>query len=241
METRLALFTALCVGYIFGLLGYVNHRDHTRDLEKALRSEISFKMSDTLSQSLRKGSFNLAQAAVASAREAAPVLADLVDYDPTIYRVIRNTNWDLSDREAKQLAYDLEQAARRYNVDPLLLTALVRQESAFYADAVSPVGAVGYGQLMPATAADMGIDPTSPEQNLDGAARYLSWQLATWAGLPNQVDLALASYNAGAGAVQKYGGVPPYQETQNYVATITGDYYQMVGLSAQNSGRTARV
>lgn len=230
METKLAVFTALCVGYIFGLLGYVTNRDHTRDLEKALRSEISIKMSDTLSQTLGKGGFDLAQAAVASAREAAPVLADLVDYNPTIYGVIRDTNWDLSSRDAKQLAYDIEQAARRYNIDPLLLTALIRQESAFYADAMSPVGAIGYGQLMPATAADMGIDPTSPQQNLDGAARYLSWQLATWAGYANQVDLALASYNAGAGAVQKYGGVPPYAETQNYVATITSDYYQLAGV-----------
>ena len=102
----------------------------------------------------------------------------------------------------------------------ILFQSLVKQESAFNNAAISPVGALGFCQLMPGTAADLGVDPSDPLQNLDGGARYLATQLNTF----GRIDFALAAYNAGPGNVQKYGGVPPFEETQNYVRRISGFY-----------------
>jgi len=99
-----------------------------------------------------------------------------------------------------------------------LFSALVNRESRFDPSAVSPKGAQGLGQLMPATAAALGVtDPFDPEANLDGAARYLVQQLAAF----RDPTLALAAYNAGPHRVVQYGGVPPFAETQRYVAAIS--------------------
>jgi len=111
------------------------------------------------------------------------------------------------------------EAARRYNIPEDLFLRLVQQESGWNANAVSSKGALGLAQLMPGTAAALGVDPADPYQNLDGGARYLRQQyntFGTW-------RLALAAYNAGPGAVQQHGGVPPYDETQNYVRVIWGE------------------
>ena len=110
------------------------------------------------------------------------------------------------------------EAARRNGVDPDLFLRLIQQESGFQPHVTSSAGAYGPAQLMPGTAADLGVNPRDPLQNLEGGARYLRQQMDTF-GDPR---LALAAYNAGPGAVQKYGGVPPYEETQNYVASILG-------------------
>lgn len=110
-------------------------------------------------------------------------------------------------------------AAQSAGIDPDLFLRLVQQESAFNPAAVSPVGATGLAQLMPATAQELGVDPNDPIQNLQGGARYLRQQLDTFGGDPS---LALAAYNAGAGNVRKYGGIPPFKETRNYVARIMG-------------------
>ena len=112
-----------------------------------------------------------------------------------------------------------EAAAARAGLDPRLFLALINQESRFNPGAVSPAGAIGLTQLMPGTAADLNVDPRDPWQNLAGGARYLRQQLDTF-GDP---ALALAAYNAGPGAVRRYGGVPPYAETQNYVKAILGN------------------
>ncbi|WP_435171155.1 lytic transglycosylase domain-containing protein [Falsirhodobacter sp. 1013] len=99
-----------------------------------------------------------------------------------------------------------------------VFVALVRQESGFNPRAVSPVGAQGLGQLMPATARQLGVtDAFDPHQNLNGAARYFAQQLARF----KDVRLALAAYNAGPHRVEHYGGIPPFPETRNYVASIT--------------------
>lgn len=97
-----------------------------------------------------------------------------------------------------------------------LYRANIEVESAYRQDAVSSAGAIGLGQLMPATARDLGVDPRDPLQNLDGSARYLAMMLETF-GDPR---LALAAYNAGPDAVRQYGGIPPYRETQNHVARV---------------------
>ena len=97
-----------------------------------------------------------------------------------------------------------------------LYRANIEVESAYQHDAISSAGAIGLGQLMPATARDLGVDPRDPLQNLDGSARYLAMMLETF-GDPH---LALAAYNAGPDAVRQHGGIPPYRETQNHVARV---------------------
>lgn len=130
----------------------------------------------------------------------------------------------LPDR-AGQWIDQIETAAARYGLDPNLLTALVWTESAFRPDAVSPAGAIGLGQLMPGTAAGMGVDPHDPVQNLDGAARYLREQLDRF----GSVDLALAAYNAGPGRVMQSGGVPNIAETQAYVRIVSNRFESLRG------------
>lgn len=98
----------------------------------------------------------------------------------------------------------------------VLFQALIEAESSYKPTAVSPKGAYGLGQLMPATARDLGVDRTDPNQNLEGAARYLLAQLSEF----RDIDLALAAYNAGPHRVHDYGGVPPFKETRNYITRI---------------------
>ena len=98
----------------------------------------------------------------------------------------------------------------------LLFRALVEAESAYNPTAVSPKGAYGLGQLMPATARSLGVDRSDPNQNLEGAARYLLAQLSEF----RDIDLALAAYNAGPHRVREYGGIPPFKETRNYITRI---------------------
>ncbi len=114
----------------------------------------------------------------------------------------------------------IEAAARRHGLDPALLAGLVRQESNFDPNAGSPAGAQGLTQLMPGTAASLGVTNVhDPAQALEGGAKYLAQQLKTFNG---DVTLALAAYNAGPGAVQRHGGVPPYAETRAYVQKVQG-------------------
>ena len=120
--------------------------------------------------------------------------------------------------------YDLdaifEAASRKYNISVDLLKAVARAESNFRPDATSRCGAMGVMQLMPGTAKALGVtDAYDPEQNIMGGADYLRQMLDKFNG---DVSLALAAYNAGPGAVTKYGGIPPYNETQNYVKIVLG-------------------
>lgn len=113
-----------------------------------------------------------------------------------------------------------EKAAQTYNVPVNLLKAIGYAESSFRADATSHCGAQGIMQLMPATAKSLGVtDAYDPEQNIMGGAKYISQMLEKYDG---DVSLALAAYNAGSGNVAKYGGIPPFKETQNYVVKVTG-------------------
>ncbi len=116
----------------------------------------------------------------------------------------------------------IRKLARRHGVDEGLVRAVLAQESGGDPLAVSPKGAMGLMQLMPATAGAMGVvDAFNPEDNLDGGVKYLKYCLARF---QQNVVLALAAYNAGPGAVDKYAGVPPYQETENFVSSITKAY-----------------
>lgn len=112
--------------------------------------------------------------------------------------------------------------AGKYGVDPALVKAIVANESAFNPSATSPTGAQGLMQLEPETAASLGVDNAyDPAQNISGGTRYIRGLLERFNG---DVRLAVAAYNAGPGAVEKYGGVPPYAETQNYVRNVLDDY-----------------
>lgn len=114
----------------------------------------------------------------------------------------------------------IERAAARYGLEPSLLSGLIQQESGFDPSARSAAGALGLTQLMPSTAASLGVtEPLDPAQSIEGGARYLSQLLAQFGG--NAVD-ALAAYNAGPSAVRQYGGVPPYPETQQYITKVLG-------------------
>ena len=110
----------------------------------------------------------------------------------------------------------IEQAARIHRLDPTLLKAVAWQESRGRMRAISPRGALGVMQLMPATASELGVDPRVMTDNIRGGAIYLRRQLDRFGTVP----LALAAYNAGPGAVLRYGGIPPYRETRSYVARI---------------------
>ena len=138
---------------------------------------------------------------------------------PTIDTTVRTTK-PLTKRAAQYQAL-IEQHATLNTVSVDLVRAVIQAESAFNPRAISPKGALGLMQLMPATAAEFGVtDAFNPEQNVRAGVKYLKQLLDTYDG---RVELALAAYNAGPGAVKKYGGkVPPYRETQNYVSRIQG-------------------
>jgi hypothetical protein len=118
------------------------------------------------------------------------------------------------------LADPFERAAKAEGLDVKLLRAVAWAESRGRQQAVSPKGALGIMQLMPGTAEQLGVNPFDPDANVHGGARYLAQQLARFRSLP----LALAAYNAGPGAVVRWGGIPPYAETQSYVAQIMSRY-----------------
>jgi len=116
----------------------------------------------------------------------------------------------------------IQQASQKYGVDSDLVKAVIQNESAYNPSAVSSAGALGLMQLMPATAENLGVDnPMDPAQNIDGGVKLLRELLNQFGG---NVTNTLAAYNAGPGAVQQYGGVPPYQETQLYVQRVLSTY-----------------
>lgn len=121
-----------------------------------------------------------------------------------------------------ELVNRVKRIAPKYGIDPALVLAVIRVESAYRVDAVSPKAAAGLMQLIPGTADRFGVDdPFDPDQNITGGVRYLRWLLAYFQG---DVDLALAGYNAGERAVDRHKGVPPYRETIAYVQTIRSLY-----------------
>ena len=143
---------------------------------------------------------------------------------------IQAFNRRLPQQTAGMYAATVFQYSRYYRVDPRLVLAIVGAESGFEKDAVSRAGAIGLGQLMPGTAAQMGIaDPRDPRQNLLGCIRFLYTQMGRWQGAKDPLSRILASYNAGEGAVEQYNGVPPYAETKAYVIYVKSLYRELGG------------
>ena len=131
-------------------------------------------------------------------------------------------NSNASVTAPRELAAAIEDASRKHGVDPRLVAAVARRESAWRADVVSNKGAIGIMQLMPDTARYLGVtNAYDARENIFGGTRYLRTLLDTFNG---DLDLALAAYNAGPGAVEKYRGIPPYRETRAYVAAVRATY-----------------
>ncbi|MDQ7850112.1 MAG: transglycosylase SLT domain-containing protein [Armatimonadota bacterium] len=144
--------------------------------------------------------------------------------DPRVYAAMaRFYNARLAAEDAQVIAEAILGFSRQYNLDPRLIAAVIAVESGFSPTARSHRGARGLGQLMPETAAALGIHPDDPVQNIYGTVRVLRGNLDHF-GWEN-LHLALAAYNAGKGAVQRYGGIPPYEETVLYVRNV-GDLYR---------------
>lgn len=135
-----------------------------------------------------------------------------------------NGNYQEADWISQAILY----ASDAYGVDPILVTAVMEQESHFHLNSVSSSGAIGLMQIMPATADMIGVNPYNPLENVMGGVIYLRNQLNRFADRGEYATTdAVAAYNAGPQAVQKYGGVPPFRETQNYVLGIYATYSRL--------------
>jgi soluble lytic murein transglycosylase-like protein len=173
-------------------------------------------------------------------RDGAPVSQP----ELAIARAVLHTNPRLVAAEALLLADATANAARKHGLPPEFLAATLLQESAYDVEALSPAGAIGIAQFMPETAADVGIDPHDPFEAIGGAAELLGGYVIAYTGeYDDAYATALAAYNAGPTAVQRYGGVPPYRETREYIDLIFDRWarivaYETPGKTTLAVGRT---
>ena len=172
--------------------------NNIQSFDSVLKKSSNVKFGDLLSKPITKVNAN-----IYTTQASTPVTTDKV----TTREQIKNL---------------VSKVSKKHGVDEKLVNALIKQESGFNPKAKSKVGAMGLMQLMPATAKGLGVtNAMDPEQNVEGGVKYLKSMLNRYNG---NVILALAAYNAGPGAVDKYDGVPPYKETQNYVKSILSNY-----------------
>jgi hypothetical protein len=163
-------------------------------------------------------------AAPASAGGAGPAAAPT---ESAYAAVLRTINPKLPLAKARAYARSVMADAWRTHLDPRFIMSIVTVESAWRSNALSRVGARGLGQLMPHTAALLGVNAWNPADNLRGTSSYLKTLMDHFAGKPNATKLAIAGYNAGPKAVERYHGVPPYTETRNYVVRVLHVWKQL--------------
>jgi soluble lytic murein transglycosylase-like protein len=140
-------------------------------------------------------------------------------------RVLRHINPQMPGWQSREFARRVLVNAERWRLDANMLVAIVTVESSWHTHAVSSAGAIGLGQLMPGTAALLGVNPHDPKQNLFGAARYLCGLMQRFGS--KHPSLVFAAYNAGPKAVSEYGGIPPYEETEDYVVRVLDTWRQL--------------
>jgi soluble lytic murein transglycosylase-like protein len=189
------------------------------------------------SSALRTSAFRgtlLASRGASTARGNGSTAADVFGQ----YRAfIRASNTRLTEAQVDDITTAILRSSEQMDVDPRLIVALIIAESSFDPSATSRAGAMGLGQIMPGTAAEIGLsNPYDPVQNIQGAVYLLKTRLDKYSGGATQNDLqmrhihlALAAYNAGMGAVKRYKGIPPYRETRNYIKKIERLYRQLCG------------
>ena len=191
-----------------GIPGGVPGMDFHQTLQKAIDKQDTAPVHQTdgnsvpLAKQDQKAQATASTQSVSGGNSASAFTADLPPVNATLNELIQS-------------------AAQKYHVDPKLVMAVAETESGGNQSAVSPAGAIGVMQLMPGTAAALGVDPYDERQNIEGGAKYLHEMLDTFDG---DVRKAVAAYNAGPQAVRNYNGVPPYRETQNYVSKVLDLY-----------------
>ena len=210
------------------MVGYTYHTDYVRWQQEQLKKEQA-KLAQK--KPVRVLETRKPQAPVSRHASGQQLLA--------AYRnAIKSFNPALSLSQSELLARSVLEFSARYKVDPRLVCAVILAESSFRPNATSRAGAQGLGQLMPSTAAGLGVDNAyDPVQNIYGSTRYIRSMLDRVAGKSDwnsltfdDLALALAAYNVGPGAVKKHGGIPPYKETKNYVLKVTSIYRKLCGI-----------
>lgn len=203
-------------------------RAHVANIEKQINPESVKTEKQTFAEILKasqkgEGQFRTGGNNFLSLTTAANALQkNTVKAANNVQNNVQNTIANVVNPTKKQILDIISKVSQKYGVDEKLVQAVIRQESGFNPKVRSHCGAMGLMQLMPATAKGLGVkDAYNPVQNVEGGVKHLKGLLARYNG---NLVLALAAYNAGGGNVDKYGGVPPFKETQNYVKSILANY-----------------
>jgi hypothetical protein len=229
-----ALVLFLFASFSYAENGYVTTRVNYSSAEAA-RGTPNYRNDGSPTVTSKPKIYKYVIGGVTSFSDTPPTKGGYVVWVAACYacNVTSNINWHSTKLHLQEFSDVIRFASQKYEVDPALVRAVIHAESGFNAMARSRKGAIGLMQLMPATARTVGVsDARVPEYNIRGGVQYLSTLLAQFKG---NVKLATAAYNAGPAAVEKYGGVPPYAETQAYVERvgILHNRYKITGNETQ--------